>query len=125
MTLVNDGRSGLEAVPNLLTKISFNRADFAELLVKLLQLTEGTHDVFNLNQLLSSFAKSSLEFKVLLEVISTQFVVQFQGIIELFNIDLISFPQVGSLFCWNRLDVVPLLLKSLEFVVVTIYLVRI
>ena len=56
-----------------------------------------------------------LRLKVFLEVISTEFVVQAQLIIELFYVQMVCFPKFGSCFCRNELYLFPSSLQRFHF----------
>ena len=117
MALVDDGRGGLEAVPDFFAQIALYGSDFAELLMQLLEFAEGGHHVFFADESLGTLAKRSFEFEVLLEVVGAEFVIEFERVVELLHEHLIGLPEVGSLLCGHLLDVVPLLLQGLEIVV--------
>ena len=117
VTLVDYCRSGFEAAPYLLTQLLGNGSDFAVLLMQFLQLIECADDIFFLGELLGSFAKLRLQFEILLEVILACFAVELQQVVELLYIELITAPQFRRLLCRYGLDVLPLLLQFLEFVV--------
>ena len=125
MTLVDDGGSVLEACPDLFAKVAGYRTCLAEVLVQLLQLAECDDDVSFICQFLSCFTQSCLAFQVLLEVVGTQFVAQFERVVECLNCLLVGLPEVGSLLGRHFLDVIPLLLELLEVVVPTVDLIRI
>ena len=92
MTLVNDGRCSLEALPNLLTQFLANGTNLTIFLMEFLQLMEGADNIFFICQLLSSFTKLGLQLQILLEVILTGLAIQLEQIIELLNIQLIVTP---------------------------------
>ena len=117
MAFVDDGRSSLEAVPDLFAQVFRHRTYLAILLMQLLQLVEGTDDVVLLGQLLGSLAELCLQLQIFLEVVFTGLAVQFQQVIELLYIQLVVTPQLVGLLGRHGLDVTPLLLQGLELLV--------
>ena len=75
---VYGGRGCLEACPYLVAQLFGYRTRIAEFLVQLLQLVKGGNYIRFVGQLFGGFAKVGLYFEVFLEVVFTEFVVQFQ-----------------------------------------------
>ena len=67
VALVDHGRGGLEAVPDVLAVLLGHGAVLLPLLVELLQVVEGGDDVLILRELLGRLAEGLLGFEVLAE----------------------------------------------------------
>ncbi len=117
VALVDNGRSSLEAGPNLLAQLLGNGANLAVLLVQLLQLVERADDVLLVGKVLGSLAQLGLELEVLLEVVLASLRVELKQVVELLYVQLIVAPKLVCLVGRNGLDVLPLLLQLLELVV--------
>ena len=112
--LVDYCRSGLEACPNLLSQFFCHGASLTILLMQFLQLMEGTDNVALISQFLGSLTKFGLYLKVFLKIILTSLTVKVQQVVELLYIQLIIPPQLVGLLGRNGLNLLPLLLQSLE-----------
>ena len=117
VALVDNGRSSLEAGPNLLAQLLGNGANLAVLLVQLLQLVERADDVLLVGKVLGSLAQLGLKLEVLLEVVLASLRVELKQVVELLYVQLIVAPKLACLVGRNGLDVLPLLLQLLELVV--------
>ena len=61
MTLVDDSRSGLETIPDLLTLLFGNRTDLTILLMQFLQLVECADDILLVSQFLCCLTEGGLQ----------------------------------------------------------------
>ena len=75
VTAVHSSRSCFEACPYFIAQLFGYRSCIAEFLMQFLQLMESGNNIRFVCQFLGSFAKVVLDFKILLEVIFTEFVV--------------------------------------------------
>ena len=94
VALVDHGRGGLEAVPDVLTLLLGHGAELLPLLVQLLQLVEGAHHVLVLGELLRGLAESFLGLEVLAEVQVAQVAVDLDHVVELLHIELVGIVDV-------------------------------
>ena len=117
MTLVDDGRCSLEAGPYLLAQLLGNGACLAILLMEFLQLVERADYVLLVGKLLCSLTQLGLYLKILLEIVLASLRVELQQVVILLNVELIVAPQLAGFICRHSLDVLPLLLQFLKFVV--------
>ena len=120
VALVDSSRCILEACPDLLAEVAFYGTRFAEVLMKLLELVEGADNILKFDELFSSFAKCSLDFKVLLEVVRTHLVVEAEEVVVLLNVELVVLPKFRSAFCGHGLHVLPVRLEVLKFLIVLV-----
>ena len=117
VTLVDHGAGGLETLPYLFTQFLAHRTHLAILLMQLLQLVEGTDDIFLISQFLGSLTQACLGLQIFLEVQLASLAIQFQQVVELLHIQLVVAPQLVGTLGWHSLDVAPLLLQGLEFLI--------
>ena len=118
MALVDSGGCLLEAIPQVFAEFFGHGTGFAVFLMEFLQLVEGGNGVLDFGQLLGGFAEVGLDFQIFLEVIGAEFMIQSQLIVELFHVELVVFPQLGSSFSGHGLDFFPLSLQLFESVIV-------
>ena len=124
MTLVDDSRSGLKTIPDLLTLLFGNRTDLTILLMQFLQLVECADDILLVSQFLCCLTEGGLQLQILLEIIFTSLTIEAKHIIELLDIELIVTPQLTGLFGRNSFDLTPLLLERLELLIALVGLFR-
>ena len=114
VTAVYSRRSSLEAVPDFVTQFFSHRTRITEFLMQLLKLVESGNYIFLVSQLFGCLAKMSLDLQILLEVVFTKFVVQFQQIVEFLYVQLVILPKFIHLALRNQFGFVPLLLQLFE-----------
>ena len=124
VTTVHGSRGCFEACPYFVAQFFGYRSCVAEFLMQFLQLMESGNHIRFVCQFLGGFAKMILYFKILLEVIFTEFVIQFQKVVELLDIQLVVLPQFVNLGLRHDFNFVPLLLQFLEFRIVLIGIFR-
>ena len=117
MTLIDDGRCSLEALPDLLAVLLADRTHLTVLVVEFLQLEEGADGVGLVGQSLGSLAEARLGLEILLEVELAGFAVKLQQVVELLDVELVVAPQLVGPLCGHALDVAPLLLQGFELLV--------
>ena len=123
MTLVDDGRGGLELVPDGLADVLGDGSGLAPLLVEVLELAEGCHGVWLSLESLCLVDEGALVLKVLAEVEVAQLLVHLESVIELLYGELVVLPGVGDVaggYVGNGLEVS---LELLELGEVEVYIV--
>ena len=75
---------------------------------------ERVDDVFHVVKFLGLDTKLLLYFEILLEIVVTKFLVDFEQVVELLDSLLIGFPHVGLVGGWHGANLLELLLQLLH-----------
>ena len=112
--LIDHSSSRLEAIPYIFPVLLAHRAVLLPLLVILLEILEGLHNVFAQRKRLSLLAKGYLRLQILTEIEVAKIAVDLYHIVELLHLELVRIIYISIGLRRHRTGFLPAVLKLAE-----------